>query len=181
MPLLTQPFEAGMTGWIVVFGALIAELAAGAVTSQMSTAVTLPVLAFPVVVAFGFAVVQWWQVYSAGAEPASWWHLGGIVAAALTWLVWPTFPGVLADAGSARAACYVLPTAGTSACLHRAAQALGSHNLAWWLTGALILAAAPLTRKSRIAAWAAIPAAVAGCEIATHFLDQLLRFYGLSG
>ena len=36
-PLLTQPFEAAMTGWIVVFGAVLAELAGGAVVAnQMS-------------------------------------------------------------------------------------------------------------------------------------------------
>ena len=73
MPLLTQPFEAGLTGWIVVCGAVIAELAGGAVVAnQMSTAIAVMVLVFPVVVAFGFAVAQWWQVRSSAAEPASW-------------------------------------------------------------------------------------------------------------
>lgn len=48
-PLLTQPFEAGLTGWIVVTGAVIAELAGGAaVANQMSTAITVPRLIFPV-------------------------------------------------------------------------------------------------------------------------------------
>jgi hypothetical protein len=36
---------------------------------------------------------------------------------------------------------------------------------------ALILIAALLVRRSRIAAWAAIPAAFAGCELAIHFLN----------
>lgn len=181
--LLTQPFEAGVTGWVVVFGALIAVLAGGAVTGNLATAVTLPVLALPVVVAFSFAVVQWWQVRSSAAEPASWWHLTGIAAAVFTWWVWPTVPGTLAGASTPRAACYVLPaTAATSPadCLRRAAQALDAHNIAWWSTAALIVVAALLARRSRIAAWAAIPAALAGCELAAHFLTQLLRYYGLS-
>lgn len=180
--LLTQPFEAGVAGWIVVFSAVLAVLAGGAITGSMSTAITVPVLAFPVVVAFGFAAVQWWQVRSSGADRASWWHLAGVAAALFTWWVWPTVPGVLAgEDGSARAACSVLPASTTQAeCLHRAAQALGSHNVTWWSTLALILVAALLVRRSRIAAWAAVPAALAGCELATHFLSQLLSFYGLS-
>ncbi|MBV9094539.1 MAG: hypothetical protein JO132_11775 [Streptosporangiaceae bacterium] len=47
----------------------------------------MTVLTVPVVVAFGFAVAQWWQLRSPAAEPASWWHLAGIAAAALTWLL----------------------------------------------------------------------------------------------
>ena len=84
-PLLTQPFEAAMTGWIVVFGAVLAELAGGAVVAnQMSAAIALPVLILPVVVALGFAAGQWWQVRSSAAEPASWWHLAAAAAAALS-------------------------------------------------------------------------------------------------
>jgi Domain of unknown function (DUF1707) len=136
-PLLTQPFAAGMTGWVVVLGAVIAELLGGAaVANTMSAAIAVPVLIFPIAVAFGFAVVQWRQVRSRGVEPASRWHLTGIAAAALTWLLWPTV----------------------------------SHDPAWWFTGALILIVALLARRSRIAAWAAIPAVFAGCELATHFL-----------
>ncbi len=77
-PLLTLPWEAGVTGWIVVFGAVVAEIVAGSVTNRMPTAIAAPALAFPVVVAAGFAVVQWQQVRSSGAEPASWWHLAAI-------------------------------------------------------------------------------------------------------
>jgi hypothetical protein len=40
------------------------------------------------------------------------------------------------------------------------------------------LAGASLSRWSRMAAWAAIPAAVAGCLLATHFLEQLAVHYG---
>jgi hypothetical protein len=181
-PLLAQPWAAGVAGWIVVFGAAIAELVGGIVTNHMSTAITLPVLAFPAVVAFGFAVAQWWQVRSSAGEPSSWWHMAGVAAAVVTWLIWPTTPGVLAGAaGSAQAACNVLPTTATSDCLRRAAQALDNHSLAWWFTGALILILALLARRSRIAAWAAIPVAFAGCDLANHFLEQLLLYYNLSG
>ena len=181
-PLLTQPFEGGVTGWIVVFGAVLAELVGGIVTSHMATSIALPVLAVPVTVAFGFAIVQWWQARASDAGRASWWHLGGIAAAAFTWWVWPTFPGVLVGATSAPAACSVLPAiSGPSDCLSRAAQALDNHNFAWWSAAALIVVAALLARRSRIAAWAAIPAALAGCQLATHFLTQLLVHYHLDG
>ena len=185
-PLLTQPFAAGVTGWVVVFCAVIAELAGGAVVAnQTSTAIAVSVLIIPVVVVFGFAVVQWWQVRSSAAEPASWWHLAGIAAAAFTWLVWPTVPGPLsgttavASTSSGRAFCYVLPTSAVSDCLRRTAQAFDNHNLAWWSTGALILIAALLARRSRIAAWGAIPAALAGCQLATWFLNQIVLYYHL--
>lgn len=164
-PLLTQPFAAGMTGWVVVFGAVIAEVAGGAaVANQGSAAVAVPVLIFPVVVAFGFAVSQWWQVRSWGAEPVSRWHLTGIAAAAIMWLLWPTVPRALAGTGA-------LPCAsgGQASCILHTTAA-GYHDLAWWSTGAVIIIAALLARKSRIAAWAAIPAAFAGCELATYFL-----------
>jgi len=154
----------------------------------MSAAIAVTVLIFPVVVAFGFAVVQWWQVRSWGAEPASWWHLAGIAAAVLTWVLWPTVPGALAGtwalpgASSSRAFCHVLPTAADEAdCLRRMAQAVDSHDLAWLATGALILIAALLARRARIAAWAAIPAAFAGCQLATYFLNQSVLYYHLNG
>jgi len=185
-PLLTQPFEAALTGWIVVFGAVIAELAGGAaVANQASTAIAVAVLTFPVVVVFGFAAVQWWQVRSSAAEPASWWHLGGIAAAVFTWLVWPTVPGalagttVLAGTSSEQAFCRALPAIAASDCLRRTAQAFDNHNLVWWSTGALILLAALLARRSRIAAWGAIPAALAGCQLATYFLNQIVLYYHL--
>jgi hypothetical protein len=185
-PWLTQPFEAGLTGWIVVCGAVIVELAGGAaVANQASTLIALLVLIIPVVVVSGFAVLQWWQVRSSRAEPAPWWHLAGIAAAALTWILWPTVPGALtgttAISGprSAEAFCYVLPAAEASDCVRRTAQAFDNHNLAWWTTGAVILIAALLARRSRIAAWGAIPIALAGCQIATYFLNQIVLYYHL--
>jgi hypothetical protein len=179
-PLLTHPWEAGVTGWVVVFGAVVAEVAGGIVTNQMPMVIAAPVLAFPAAVAAGLSVVQWWQVRSSGAERASWWHLAGVAAAVFVWLLYPATPGVLATDGSARDACYSLSYP-TPECLSRVTQAMASHNLAWWLTGGLILAAALLTRRSRIAAWAAIPAAFAGCLLATHFLELLLVYYHVGG
>lgn len=185
-PRLTQPFEAGLTGWVVVCGAVIVELAGGAtVANQTSTVIALLVLIIPVVVVAGFAVMQWWQVRSSQAEPAPWWHLAGTAAAVLTWLVWPTVPGPLtgttavAGANSARAFCSVLPGTAASDCLHRTAQAFDNHNLTWWSTGALILITVLLARRSRIAAWGAIPVALAGCQVATYFLNQIVLYYHL--
>lgn len=176
-PLLAQPFPAGMTGWVVVFGAVIAELTGGAAASQMPATIAMLVLIFPVVVAYGFAVVQWWQARAWGAEPASRWHLAGIAAAVLTWLLWPTVPRALADIGvlpvpsNSQAFCGALPSTAQADYLRCVAQAVDNHDLAWWSTGALILIAALLARRSRIAAWAAIPAAFACCELATYFLN----------
>ena len=69
-PFLVRPFQAGMTGWIVVFGAIIVELAGGALTYSKFVGAALPVLIIPVAVAYGFGIVQWWQVRRAGADPA---------------------------------------------------------------------------------------------------------------
>jgi hypothetical protein len=170
-----------MTGWIVVFGAVIVVLAGGvAVSNQTSTTIAMLVLIIPVVVVYGFAAVQWWQVRSSGSEPASWWHLGGVAAAALVWLLWPTIPGALSDTNNGQISCAPLPAPMASECLHRAAQAFDNHNLAWACTGALILISALLARRSRIAAWGAIPAAIAGCELATFFLNQFVLYYHLT-
>jgi hypothetical protein len=186
-PWLTQPFEAGLTGWIVVGGAVLAELAGGAaVANQMSTVVALLVLLIPAAVVAGFAAVQWWQVRSWHAEPAPWWHLAGTAAAVFTWLVWPTVPGPLTattavtSPGSAQAFCSVLPGTAAADCLRRTAQAFDNHNLTWWCTGALILIAALLARRSRIAAWGAIPVTLAGCQLATYFLNQIVLYYHLA-
>ena len=171
----------------MVFGAIIAELAGGAaVANQTSAAIAVPVLIVPVVVAFGFAVVQWWQVRASAAEPSNWWHLGGTAAAMLTWVLWPTVPGALAGTGvlggtaNGHSFCDVLPTGGIADCLHRAAQAADGHNVAWWSAAAVILIAALLTRRSRIAAWAAIPAALAGGQLAMYFLNQFVLYYHLA-
>jgi hypothetical protein len=177
-PLLTRPFQAGLTGWVVVLGAVIAELAGGtAVATETSAEIAVPVLIFPVVVAFGFAAAQWWQVRSWGAELASWWHLAGVAAATLAWLLWPMVPGALAGTGtllcvgSSQASCYAASRTAEADYLRSMAQAFDYHSAAWWSTGALILIAALLARRSRIAAWAAIPAAFAGCELAAYFLS----------
>ncbi len=180
-PFLVQPWQGGVTGWIVVFGAVIAELAGASVTNRAATAVAVPVLLVPVAVVAGFALVQWRQARVAGAEPANLWHLAGVAAAVFAWVVWPTAPGVLQGAsGSAPAACNVLPTTATGQCLARAAAAIDNHNLTWWLTLAVILLAVPFARRSRIAAWATIPIAFAGCALATHFLQALLQAYHAS-
>ena len=179
LPLLVRPFQAGMIGWIVVFGATVVVLAGGAITSQMSLAASVPVLVIPVVLAFGLGVVQWWQMRSAGADPTSWWHLGAIPVAVLIWYLWPNVPSALneADGSSAPSVCDNLPTDSAAACLHRAAPAVDAHNLAWWLALALIVVAALLARRSRIAVWSSIPAAFAGCLLASSFLEQLVRHY----
>jgi hypothetical protein len=65
----------------------------------------------------------------------------------------------------------------TTGCVHGADRAMRAHMLVWWLTGGLILGAALLTRRSRIAAWAAIPTALAGCLLAYHFLEALALRY----
>jgi hypothetical protein len=175
--LLTQPWEGGVTGWIVVGSALIAELVAGIVTDHMPMIIAAPALVIPMAVAAGFAIVQWWQVRSSNAAPASWWHLSGIAAALLTWIMYPTIPSVVAQAGNAGKACIFLQPNTTPACVRRATQAMDSRTLVWWLTGALILGAALLARRSRIAAWAAIPVAFGGCLLAFHFLELLVLYY----
>lgn len=180
-PLLAQPFQAGVTGWIVVMGAVIAETVGSAVTNRMSTAVVAPVLAVPVAVVLAFAVAQWWQVRSCKAEPASWWHLGGVAAAIITWTLWPTQQGALDGAGNAAAACSNMGATLTPGCLPHAARALDNHDIVWWSTLALILIMGTLVRRSRIAAWGAIPVAFAGCAFATHFMEQLLLYYHAGG
>jgi hypothetical protein len=176
-PQLTRSWEGGVTGWIVVCGAMLAELVAGLVTNHMPMVIAAPALVFPVAVAAGFAFVQWWQVRSSQAEPASWWHLSGVAAALLTWVLYPTMPRVFAQAGNAGKACIFLQPNVTPGCVQRATQAMDSRTLVWWLTGGLILGAALLTRRSRIAAWAAVPAAFGGCLLAFHFLELLNLYY----
>jgi hypothetical protein len=177
VPWLAQPWEGGVTAWIVVFGAMIAVLVGGTVTNGSPNSVALPVVLAPIVVAAGFALLQWWQVRASGLEPASWWHLIGPAAGLLTWLLFPTAPGVLGGVGDARGACAALPTTDTAGCLRLATQAYDNHNLAWGLTGVAILLCAVLARRSRIAAWAAIPVALAGCQLASHYLQALLTAY----
>ncbi|HEX6526423.1 MAG TPA: hypothetical protein VF070_41375 [Streptosporangiaceae bacterium] len=181
-PFLARPFEAGMTGWMVVFGGGLVVLIGAAVTSRMSIAVTLPVLVIPVVIVYGFAVAQWWQVRASGADPANWWHLSGIVAALILWSLFPTVPNGLSSASSARAACssLAIPSLSFPDCLHRAAQAFDYHAIAWWSAAGLIVVGALLARRSRIAAWAGIPTAIAGSALAASFLQQILIHFNVS-
>jgi len=177
-PFLARPFEGAVTGWIVVTGAMLAELVGGALTGQLFVGAAALVLLLPIAVTYGFAVAQWQLTRWSGREPASWWHLGAVAAALFIWLLWPTGPAQLNGSyGSARAACDVLPTDQTTQCLHAAAQAIDAHNLAWWGTFVLILAGASMVRWSRIAVWATIPVALAGVQLASHFLGQLLFHY----
>jgi hypothetical protein len=178
-PFLARPFEGGVTGWIVIGGAMLAELVGGAVTSRLFVGAAVLVLVLPIAVVFGFAGAQWQLTRWSGLEPASRWHLGALAPALFIWELWPTAPGQLNGSyGSAQATCDALPTDQTTECLRLAARAIDAHNLAWWGTLVLIVAGASLFRWSRMAAWAAIPAAVAGCLLATHFLEQLLVHYG---
>jgi hypothetical protein len=165
----------------VVFVGLVADIVAGIATSKAPALVTTLVLAFLAAVAIGFSIAQYLQARSCSAEPASWWHLGGIAAAALAWLTWPTSPGMLDGVNAARPACMVLLGKPTADCLARASHAFDSQNLAWWLTGALIVMMALLSRRARMAAWAAIPVALAGCLLASHFLELLVLHYQPGG
>jgi len=180
-PLLAQPWAGGAAGWLVVFIALVADIVAGIATNKAPVLVATLVLAFLAAVAVGFSVAQHQQARSCGAEAASWWHLGGIALAALVWLTWPTSPGMLDGVKDARQACVVLLGRTTPNCLARASHAFDGRNLVWWLTGALIVMMALLSRRARMAAWAAIPVALAGCLLATHFLELLLLHYQSGG
>lgn len=179
-PFLVRSWQGGITGWIVVFTALLAELIAGVVVNTSSIAVALPVYVIPPAIAVGLGIVQWWQARSAKVEPPSWWHLGAIAIALLTWIVWPVTPSALQTVPTASDACTLLYTA-TPDCVARATSALSNSHITWWVTGVLILALAPLARRSRIAPWAAVPLAFAGCQLAGHFLELLLLRYHYPG
>jgi hypothetical protein len=47
------------------------------------------------------------------------------------------------------------------------------------VNGRLDTHCALLARRSRIAAWATIPLALAGCQLATWFLNQIVLYYHL--
>jgi hypothetical protein len=99
--------------------------------------------------------------------------------ALFTWVVWPVTPAVL-QTGSARSACEAIYTA-TPDCIARVMSTTTSSNFAWWATAGLILGLALLARRSRIAAWASIPVAFAGCQLAGHFFQLLLLHYHFVG
>jgi hypothetical protein len=179
-PFLTVPWQAGITGWIVVFGAVIAELVGGVVVNAMSMAVAAPVLVAPAAIAVGFGIAQWLQMRSVRDEPASWWHFAGIAAALFTWQAWPVTPSALQPIANAHDACVMMFTA-SPACIARTMTAMNDSHVAWWATGAVIVALAPLVRRSKIAAWAAVPVALGGCQLSAHFLELLLLHYHVPG
>ncbi|HYK27983.1 MAG TPA: hypothetical protein VEV61_08440 [Streptosporangiaceae bacterium] len=178
MPFLAQPWQGGITGWIVVFGAIIVELVGGIVVNSMSMAVAAPVLIAPAVIVLAFSVAQWVQMRSFRSERPSWWHMGAIAMALFTWAVWPVSPSALQS--NAHDTCSVIYTA-TPDCIARVTSATTSSNITWWVTAGLIVALVPLARRSRIAAWATIPVAFAGCQLASHFYQLLLLHYHFVG
>src|SRR5207302_7688363 len=139
-----------------------------------SIRISLPVLVIPIAVAFGFAIVQWWQVRSSGAEPANWWHLAGVADGLILWLLFPTVPNGLSQAHNATTACLSLAVPSNTDCVHRAALAFDYRAIAWWSAAGLIVIAGLMARRSRIAAWTPIPTAIAGCALAASFLQQVL-------
>jgi hypothetical protein len=179
-PFLTQPWEGGVTGWVAVFGAVLFEFIAGIVTNTASMSVAAPVLILPAAIAVGLGLWQWQQARSIRAEPVPWWHLIGIGVALLAWIIWPIVPTALQGVNNAQDACTLVYTASPS-CLARASSALTDSNVTWWVTGAVIVALLLLARKSRIAVWAAIPVAFAGCQVSAHFLELLLVHYHATG
>jgi uncharacterized membrane protein len=179
-PFLTVPWQAGITGWIVVFGAVVVELVGGVIVNAMSMAVAAPVFIAPVAIAVGFGVAQWLQMRSVRDEPASWWHFAGIAAGLFTWQAWPVTPSQLQPIANAHDACVMMFTA-TPACIARATTAMDNSHIIWWVTGGVIVALALLVRRSKIAAWAAVPVALAGCQLAAHVLELLLLHYHVPG
>jgi hypothetical protein len=179
-PFLTRSFQAGVTGWIVVFGALLVELIGGVVVNTMSVTVAAVALIVPAAIPVGIGIVQWVQMRSVRAERPSWWHLGAIAAALFIWVVWPVKPSALLQIHNARDACTMVFTA-TPDCVARAMSAATSSSITWWVTAALIVAMAPLGRRSRIAAWATIPLALAGCQLAGHFYEVFLLHFHFNG
>ena len=180
MPFLTRSWQAGVTGWIVIVGAVVFELVAGIIVNTMSMAVAAPVLIAPAAIAVVLGVMQWFQARSVRAEPVNWWHLSAIPLALFTWVAWPVTPSALLPLHNANDVCTFLYTA-TPSCIARAMSAMTDSHITWWVTGALIVALAPLARRSRIAAWATIPEAFAGCQLAGHFLELLLLHYHFPG
>lgn len=180
LPFLARSWQGGMTGWIVIFGAVIAELVGGIVVNTMSFAVAAPVLIAPAAIAVGLGIAQWMQMRSVRFDRPSWWHLGAVGMALFTWIVWPVIPSSLLTVHTAIDTCGMLYTA-TPDCLARVTSATSNSDITWWVTGALIVAIAPLSRRSRIAVWATIPVAFAGCQLAGHFLELLLVHYHFNG
>jgi hypothetical protein len=180
-PLLTRSWEAAVTGWVVVFGAILVEIAAAVVTNRAPMSVAAPCLIVPAVFPVAVALAQWWQVTRAHGERSSWWHLSGVAIGALLWVADPTVPSAITGAGSGRQVCGQFQADITAGCLQRADYAVSGHTMVWLITGGLIIGLALLTRRARIAAWATLPVAFAGCSLSYHYLELLLRHYNWGG
>jgi hypothetical protein len=89
-------------------------------------------------------------------------------------------PSVLLPIHGAHDTCEFMYTA-TPACIALAKSAYLGSNLAFWITGALIVALVPLARYSKIGAWTAIPLAFGGAQVASHFLEFMLHHYPVTG
>lgn len=179
--MLVRPFEAGVIAGILTAVTTLIVIVTGALAPRNSPAIIVPLLVIPIAVMFGFAIVQWLRMRASHAEPVSWWQLLTVVAGLLLWYLSPRVPQPLAELHNAGAACQALPVPTHSDCLQRAAQAFDSAAIAWWAAFALIIVAALLARRSRIAAWAAIPVGLAGSVLANNLLEQLLVHFGITG
>ena len=182
-PLLVRPFESGTIAGILGIAATLIAIIGGAVASRDSPLVTVPLLVIPIAVMTGFAVAQWLQMRASGADPVSCWQLLAVVVGLLLWYLSPRVPQPLADLHNARAVCSALPIplSAHADCLQHAAQAFDNARIVWWAALALILLLALLARRSRIAAWAAIPTGLVGCVLANNMLEQVLVHFGISG
>jgi hypothetical protein len=180
-PLLTRSWEASVTGWVVVFGAILLAVGAAVVTNRAPMSVTAPCLIVAAVFPIAIALAQWWQVTRAHGERSSWWHLGGVAIGALLWVADPIVPSALTGASSGRQVCGQFQADITVGCLQRADYAVSGHTMVWLITGGLIVGLALLTRRARIAPWASIPVAIAGCSLSYHYLELLLLHYNIFG
>ncbi len=162
--------------WIVSAGAFVAVLAGVLVTHLMSTRVMAITLAVPVVIVVAVAAYEWWTARGyCHVLPRP--HLLGVVAGLVTWLLYQRAPSGLSFHPSPTRLCAYVDRP-TAECLTRAAAARSHSDLAWWLTGVLILMLATLARRSRTAAWSAPAIGFAGGGFALHFVEALIHAYG---
>ena len=175
-----MPWQAGVTGWIVIVGGVVFELIVPIFTQSVSNPVTIAILALPIVVALVFAFLQLQQVRATNSERPHLWHLGALALGLLVWQLWPVTPSVLLPIHGAHDTCVFMYTA-TPACIALAKSAYFASNLAFWVTGGLIVALIPLARYSKIGAWTAIPLGFAGGQVASHFLQLMLHHYHVTG
>lgn len=175
-----MPWQAGVTGWIIVVGGVVFELVVPVVTQSVSNPVTTAILALPIVIALVFATIQLRQVRATNSERPHLWHLGAIALGLLAWQLLPVTPPVLLPLHGARDICTFMFQA-TPTCIAMTKSAFFASNLTFWLTGGLIVALIPLARYSRIGAWTAVPLAFAGGQLSSHFLQYLLHHYHVTG